>query len=105
MNKSRSYEKNLREALIDPVEAAEYLKAALEDGDPGVFLLALKDVAASNGGMAEVAKKAQLNRENLYRMLSASGNPRINSLNTLLHALGMKLSIEVESGEKASKVA
>ena len=44
--KSRSYQADLHKALKSPVEAAEYIKAALEEGDE-VSLLALGDVAAA----------------------------------------------------------
>ena len=44
MAKSKSYQNHLIESLKDPTEAAEYLNAALEDGEPEVFLLALRDV-------------------------------------------------------------
>ena len=44
MAKSKSYQNNLIESLKDPTEAAEYLNAALEDGETEVFLLALRDV-------------------------------------------------------------
>jgi DNA-binding phage protein len=42
-----------------------------------VSLLALRNVAEANGGMATVAVKANLSRERLYRMLSKKGNPEI----------------------------
>ena len=38
---TEKYEDNLKKDLIDPVEAAEYLNAALEDGSQEVFLMAL----------------------------------------------------------------
>ncbi len=93
MAKSRSYDETLKESLSDPEEAAAYLNAALEEGDPAVFLLALKDVANVHGGVAHVAQAAKLNRESMYRMLSENGNPTVNSLNALLHALGLQLAI------------
>ena len=93
MTKSRPYAETLKEALSDPEEAAAYLNAALEEGDPTVFLLALKDVANVHGGVANVAQAAKLNRESMYRMLSENGNPTVNSLNALLHALGLRLAI------------
>ena len=43
--------------------------------------------------MAAVSEKAKLNRESLYRMLSRKGNPEIKSIFTLLHSMGLKLSI------------
>ena len=55
MAKTRSYQKDLLEALQDPDEAIEYLNAALEDGEPEVFLLALKDVVDSHGGMSKIS--------------------------------------------------
>jgi len=93
MTNSRAYEKTLKEILGDPEEAAEFLNVALEKDDPAVFLLALKEVANIHGGVAKVAQAAKLNRESMYRMLSENGNPTVNSLNALLHTLGLRLAI------------
>ena len=71
MARSRSYRSDLLETLKDPGEAAEYLSAALEDGEAEVFLLALRDVVDSYGGISKLAASSGLNRENLYRMLSS----------------------------------
>jgi DNA-binding phage protein len=49
--KSRPYKEFLYERLENPEEAAAYLNAALEDEDPTVFLIALRDIAQANGGM------------------------------------------------------
>lgn len=94
MAKSRNYRNHLVESLKDPTEAAEYLNAALEDGEPEVFLLALRDVVDSYGGMGKLAASTSLNRENLYRMLSTKGNPEFFSLSTVLDALGFRLAVE-----------
>ena len=97
MNKvTEKYENNLKEDLLDPIEAAEYLNAALEDGSQEVFLMALKDVANAKG-ISEIARKTRLNRENLYRILSTQGNPKLKSLSSVLHSVGLKLSVEVEN--------
>ncbi|MCA1785546.1 MAG: addiction module antidote protein [Desulfotignum sp.] len=93
------YENSLKEDLRDPAEAAEYLNAALEDGSQEVFLMALKDVANAKG-ISEIARETKLNRENLYRILSIQGNPKLKSLSSVLHSVGLKLSIEVESRSK-----
>ena len=94
MAKSKSYQNNLIESLKDPTEAAEYLNAALEDGEAEVFLLALRDVVDSFGGMGKLASSTSLNRENLYRMLSTKGNPEFFSLSTVLNAVGFRLAVE-----------
>ena len=98
MEKSRPYQDYLIKALADPLEAAGYLNAALEDGDKELFLLALRNVAEARlGGMSKLAAASGLNRESLYRMLSGKGNPELKSLDRLLHALGLKLTVEADS--------
>ena len=94
MAKSKSYQSNLLESLKDPTEAAEYLNAALEDGETEVFLLALRDVVDSYGGIGKLAASTSLNRESLYRMLSTKGNPEFFSLSTVLDAVGFRLAVE-----------
>ena len=89
------YIDGLRERLKDPVYAAAYLDAALEENDQEVFLLALRDVADARGFTA-VDQEADLNRENLYRMLSRQGNPQLSSLTALLKSMGLRLAVEVE---------
>lgn len=96
MAQTTEYQKDLIEALKDPVEAAAYLNAALEEGDRETFLLALRNVAEANGGVGAVADKAHLNRESLYRTLSRRGNPEIRTLFNLLHGVGLRLNITPE---------
>jgi probable addiction module antidote protein len=93
MKKSKAYQPDLIENLRDVGEAEEYLNAALEEDDPALFLLALRNVAEAQGGVAQLAEKAKLNRESLYKMLSERGNPEFKSLDALLHALGFRLAV------------
>ncbi|MBN1999523.1 putative addiction module antidote protein [candidate division KSB1 bacterium] len=96
MNKlTKNYKDDLIKDLKDPNEAAEYLNAALQDGNQEIFLMALRDVAAARG-IKKLAKQASLNRENIYRMLSDEGNPNLSSLSTILDNLGLKLAIEIK---------
>jgi probable addiction module antidote protein len=74
--------------------AVRYLNAALEDDDPGVFLIALRRIAQARGGIAKVAKAAGVERESLYRALSARGNPRLSTLIAVTKAVGLKLTVE-----------
>lgn len=88
------------EALVtelreSPEFAAEYLKAAMEDtGEPEVLLIALRRVAEARGGVAKIAKAAGVQRESLYRALSARGNPRWSTLVAVTKAMGLKLTVE-----------
>jgi len=96
IKQSLSYQEDLIEALRNPEEAAAYLNASIEDGDREVFLLALRNVADAQGGIAAVAEKANLNRESLYRTLSSKGNPEIRTLMNILHGLGLRMNIAPE---------
>ncbi len=91
---TKKYEDSLNESLKDPQEAAAYLNTHLEDNEE-LFLMALRDVAKAYG-VADVAEKAQLGRESLYKALSSDGNPKLTTLRSLLKAMGLKLSVEVD---------
>jgi probable addiction module antidote protein len=92
--RSIPWESYLINSLKNPKEAEGYLNAALEDDDPRVFLLALRDVAEAHGGMSKIARTCKLNRESLYRMLSKKGNPSLESLAKLLSSMGFRLAVE-----------
>ena len=79
----------------DPEFAAEYLKAAMEDlVDQKVLLMALRRTTEAHGGFAKVAKAAGIERESLHRALSARGNPRLSTLVGVIHAIGLRLTVE-----------
>ena len=105
-NKARSYSDHLDEVLVDPESTLHYLQAAIEEGID-VFLVALRDVAkARGGGFAKLAEKADLNRENLYRILSERGNPTAQNLDAIMRALGCRLSVEaIEEAQPPSTSA
>lgn len=91
MKAAVSYRDDLLERLKNPRVAAAYLNECLRDEDSGVFLLALRDVAAARGGLRPLSKKTDLNREHLFRMLSRGGNPRLRSLRQIVDAIGLQL--------------
>lgn len=79
----------------NPKLQVEYLRAALEDADgPKALLVALRRVAEARGGVAKVAKAAGVERESLYRALSARGNPRLSTLVAVTRAVGLRLTVE-----------
>ena len=90
MKNAVKFEEILRQRLQDSEQAAEYLTACFEEG-PEVFLVGLRDVVEAQGGMRRTARSSKLNRENLYRLLSQDGNPRLSSLNAVLTSLGLKV--------------
>jgi probable addiction module antidote protein len=91
----------VRELRENPDFAAEYLRAALQDAEePRVLLVALRRVAEARGGVAKVAKAAGIERESLYRALSAHGNPRLSTLVAVTKAMGLKITVETVTGNR-----
>ena len=88
--KAVSYKHGLHKRLENPEYAAGYLTESLEQGE-AEFLLALRDVVEANGGVGQLARAAKLNRENLYKVLSRNGNPRLSSLANILEGLGIEV--------------
>ncbi|UUZ63808.1 hypothetical protein LP417_31895 [Polaromonas sp. P1-6] len=56
------YTAQLIEDLKNPVEAAAYLEAALEEGDREALLVAMRHVAAAHGGMTAIAQQTGLSQ-------------------------------------------
>jgi len=57
-------------------------------------MVALRQIAQAQGGVAKIARKANLTREATYRILSKSGNPELRSLRALLEASGLRLAVK-----------
>ncbi|MDN5849583.1 MAG: putative addiction module antidote protein [Nitrococcus sp.] len=76
--------------LEDEETIAEYLTAALEDPNPDLFLVAVKDVARARG-MTQLAKDAGLGRESLYKALAPGAKPRYDTVLKVVRALGLRL--------------
>ena len=74
-------------------DIAEYLDACLEEGDPALVTHALGVIARARG-MSEIARRAGLGRESLYKALSVDGNPEFGTVMKVIQALGLKLHVE-----------
>jgi probable addiction module antidote protein len=95
---ARNVKMTHREHLRDPEVAAEYLSEALEEGDSGVVLMALRNIAeAQEVGIARLAERAHLGRESMYKMLSEAGNPKLSSFTKVIQELGLHLKVQVHT--------
>jgi probable addiction module antidote protein len=81
-----------------PEEIPLYLDIAFEEadraGDWGAFMGSLRVVAEAQGGLGDLAKRLDCNRAHLYKALSEGGNPRLETLGSILHELGLRLSVQ-----------
>jgi len=79
------------EYLDSPESIAAYLEAAFEDCDPALVAAALGDIARAMG-MTQLASRAGVTREALYKALSATGDPKLSTFLGVMKALGIKLT-------------
>lgn len=97
MAKSRLHDDAMVQLLReDPEFAQHYLHQAFididENGGQEAFLSALRHVVEARGGMAQIAERAGVSRETLYRTLSPRGNPTLKTLRSVVSATGFQFS-------------
>jgi probable addiction module antidote protein len=71
----------------------EIFEAFTKDGDPGAFLASLRIIARVKG-ISTLAQETGLIRQGLQKALSAKGNPRLESVNAIMKALGYRLTAQ-----------
>lgn len=99
---AHEFEEYLIGKLRDPDAAQAYLEIALsefeEDGNYAAFLQALNDVTKAQGGVGKLAQRTHLKRQSIYRVFSGQANPRLDTLASIIHALGYRLTVEPLNG-------
>ena len=70
---------------------AAYLEAVYEDGDAGLIVAAMGDIARARGGMTKLSKSTGIGRELLYQSFSKTGNPQASTLFKVMKALNIGL--------------
>jgi len=94
-------ESSLFNDLKDPEFAAGYLEEVMQEGSLDAFLIALRNVAEATGGLGQLAKATDLGRESMYKTLSEEGNPQFVTVQAILKALGLRLSVTLADKEAA----
>ena len=81
--------------LKTPEDIAACLNAAVEefDGDPRLLMKAYREVAAAQGGLSEIARRADVDRVELSRGLSGNRDPRLGTVTKVAPACGVRLRI------------
>lgn len=88
------------EYLDTPEGVAAFLTAALEGGDMKHFAKCV-GIAARAEGMTSMAEKTGMQRDSLYRMTSGKSNPRLDTITTLLEALGLRFQLTTDQAAGA----
>jgi probable addiction module antidote protein len=92
---------DISEYLDSEERIAGVLSAAAEDEDPNVLLGALAHAAKARG-MMQVARDAGLSRESLYKALKPGAHPRFETVQAVLRALGVKLSMKTAASTSSN---
>ncbi|MGJ5074585.1 addiction module antidote protein [Bradyrhizobium oligotrophicum] len=98
MTKIKPYD--AAEYLDSPETIAAYITEALESGDPSLIAMAIGAVARAKG-MGEVAEKAGLSRENLYRSLGGEAKPEFGTILKVLQAMEISLIAQPTQNQAA----
>jgi len=80
------------EWLEDEDMITEYLRQSFESGNIREIARALNDVVRARN-ITDLAKKMGITRQGLYKTLSENGNPEFITIQKLIKALGLKISI------------
>jgi len=92
-------------AFLDSDDAQQaFLNDALAIGQTGVIAAALGLVARVRG-MSALAGETGMSRQQLYRALSADGNPTLETLTRVVTALGYRLAVERDAPAARGRVA
>jgi len=82
------------EDLTSDKSIAAFMAEAFHTNDAGYIAHALGVVARAKG-MADIAERTGLSREQLYRSFSAQGNPTLKTTLAVMKALGINLTTKV----------
>lgn len=81
---------DMAEWLDDEQAIADYLTVVIEEDDAAALAQALGTIARARG-MAEIANRAGIGREALYKALRPGAHPRFETVARVCAALGVKL--------------
>ncbi len=86
--------------LRTPQDIATYLNAAIEEfeGDPRLLMKAFRNVAAAQGGVSEIARRAEIDRVGLSKGLSGKRDPRLGTVTKIDSACGVRLRFVAPAG-------
>ena len=90
INKIKKFD--VSDYLNDEETIAAYLNSVIEENDQDLLLGAIGDIAKARG-MKEIAQKAGLGRESLYKALAPGAKPRFSTIMGVLRALDVNLML------------
>jgi len=83
---------DIAEHLETDEDIRQFLEEAAATGDTSDLIHAL-NIAARAKGMSEVARQSGVTRASLYKSLSESGNPRLDTISKIVNAFGYRMAL------------
>ena len=90
--------------LDSPETISAYLAQSMKSQDPQVLMKALAEVAKAQG-VNKVAESAGVNRESLYKTLKGGSKTRYETIQKLMLALGVELTVQPIAAVAVKKTA
>jgi len=84
---------DMAESLKTAEDIVIYLNMVLEENDAAELAHALGIITKAKG-MTQIAKEAGIGREALYKALRHDSSPRFETINRVVNALGLKLTVQ-----------
>ena len=92
-----TWDKFLIEQLAEEEDMSSFLSAVMEEyeshGNAAVIQISLESIIEAKGGIAEVAKQTDIDPQILSDVLTNKESLHIDTLTTVLKAIGCRLSI------------
>ncbi|MBP1125307.1 MULTISPECIES: addiction module antidote protein [Pseudomonas] len=97
---TRTYEAS--RFLDSPESISAYLAHSMQANDPQLLMKALAEVAKALG-VSKVAEAAGVNRESLYKTLKGGSKTRYETVQKLMAALGVELTVRPMAAPASQK--
>ncbi len=90
MSKLKTRKWDFVEHLNTEEDMLLYLEACAEDGDPGLIVAALGDIARARN-ISQLSAATGISRQGIYKAFSEGGNPRFDTVVKAASALGLRV--------------
>ena len=84
---------DISEHLETDEDIHDFLQEVASIGESSDLVRAIGYVAKAKG-MTEISRMTGMSRSSLYESLSGEGSPKFDTIDKVLHALGMGISVE-----------
>ncbi|MCQ4322524.1 addiction module antidote protein [Stutzerimonas stutzeri] len=93
---------DVAEHLRDEEDIRLYIEAAQEEApDDAAFMAKVLGDVARARNISELARQTGIARETLYKVMRGEGNPTLDTISKLAHALGFRLTLQPLPTERA----